>query len=343
MTSFQIDTNKLFSYIDQFNSVKISVLGDIILDEYTWGTVDRVSPEAPIVVVNVKEENVKLGGAANVAHNMRKLGAEVHLFGVVGNDDAGNQVSSLLEGIGISDQGLVRDSSRPTTRKTRIIAHSQQVVRVDRENDDPIDSLVEQSLYKKFSELCPKVNSIVISDYKKGVVTSALPEVLVSLRSKGVTGMNKIPVIVDPKGTNYDCYQGASCVKPNKKEATQVSGIKIKTPDDAIRSANQIKEKNDFECVMVTLGEMGLVLVQNDTGSFKLDTIAQEVFDVSGAGDTVSAVFALCLSVGASPVEASVIANCAAARVIREVGTAAVEPDELKEVLSFWNTHQPFN
>jgi len=335
-----IDVEKLLSYIDQFSLQKVSVLGDIILDEYTWGTVERVSPEAPIVVVQVERENFKLGGAANVAQNLKELGADVTLFGVIGDDEAGILLSRIIEETGISGVGLVKDNSRPTTRKTRIVAHGQQVVRVDRESQDPISDDIERRLYDGLSDTTPRMNSIVISDYKKGVITPHLGKTLTSLKERGITGMGKIPVVVDPKGKNYDWYRGASCVKPNRKEAAEVSNIKIKSPEDAVLAAGSIRDAHDFECVMVTLGEMGLVVVEKDKEPFQLDTIAQEVFDVSGAGDTVSAVFSLALAVGASPIEASILANCAAARVIREVGTAAVDANELKEVLRFWADHQ---
>lgn len=335
-----VEVEKLLSYIDKFKSQKVSVLGDIILDEYTWGTVERVSPEAPIVVVQVERENFKLGGAANVAQNLKELGAEVTLFGVIGDDEAGILLSGILEDSGISGAGLVKDKGRPTTRKTRIVAHGQQVVRVDRESQDPICEEIESRLYDCLATSTPGMNSIVISDYKKGVITPLLSKTLLDLNKKGVTGMGKIPVVVDPKGNNYDWYRGASCVKPNRKEAADVSNIKIRNPQDAILAASSIRDAHDFECVMVTLGEMGLVVVEKDKEPFQLDTIAQEVFDVSGAGDTVSAVFSLALAVGASPIEASILANCAAARVIREIGTAAVRANELKEVLEFWVEHQ---
>lgn len=335
-----INVSKLNSYVDLFQGTKVTVLGDIIVDEYTWGSVDRVSPEAPIVVVQVTNESFRLGGAANVANNLARLGAEVTLCGVVGGDETGKICVEMLASEGIDPMGIIVDNSRPTTKKTRIIAHSQQVVRVDREVSDDISQANSEDLYNSYEKLVLQSKASIVSDYGKGVITKDLKNYLMRMREAGQIGWKKCPVIVDPKGIDYSRYHGATCVKPNKKEASQVTGIKIKTRKDAIEVAEGVRVKGDFEMAMVTLGEMGLVLVRDGAQPYELDTIAQEIFDVSGAGDTVSAVFTLSLAVGASPEEAATLANCAAARVIREVGTATLDPDELKEVVEFWGQQE---
>ncbi len=335
-----VDSDKLCGYVDAFSKARLCVFGDIILDEYVNGEVSRVSPEAPVLVVEVVKESVRLGGAANVAHNIATLGGVVSLCGVLGDDEGGSQCISLLESAGISSEYIVRDSSRPTTKKTRVIGQSQQIVRIDREVTTPVSGDVESRVYTSFRKGISVSNSALVADYRKGVVTKALSEVISETSKSGEYGLRKKSIIVDPKGNDYTWYYNASCVKPNKKEASQISGVTIKTREDALKAARIIKEMGSFESVMITLGDLGMVLLEDQGEPFALDTIAQEVFDVSGAGDTVLAVFALSLAVGALPSEAATIANCAAARVIREVGTAAINPEDLKEVIRFWEKHQ---
>lgn len=331
-----INAKRLCDIVDSFKNARVAVFGDLILDEYVWGSVDRVSPEAPVVVVDVQSESVRLGGAANVAHNISSLGGTSYLCAIVGDDTSGALVTQLLEEKKVLTNGLVVDSSRPTTRKTRIVAHSQQVVRVDREVSDDISQEKVAEVHTVLREIMNDCRSLVVSDYGKGVVTNQLSDFLKSNFTVPNEFGRRMPIIVDPKGTNYAKYHGATCIKPNKKEASQFSQMKIKTKADAIRVADYIMQSGGFEQVMITLGPDGLVLSQDGQEPFELETIAQEVYDVSGAGDTVSAVYALSLTVGATPVEASIIANCAAARVIREVGTASLDADELKAVIQFW-------
>ena len=331
-----INASRLCDLVDSFRGAKIAVFGDLIVDEYVWGSVDRVSPEAPIVVVEVTSESLRLGGAANVANNLNTLGAKSSLCAVIGKDEIGDRAVEMLSGSGIDTSGIIVDPSRPTTRKTRVIAHSQQVVRVDRELAEDVSTEINQKLFDSVESLMKVNRALIVSDYGKGVVTNALGGFIKDKLTISNSYGHRVPIVVDPKGSNYLKYFGATCVKPNKKEAMAVTGRKIKNRSDAIEIAEEIREKGNFEEVMITLGPDGLVLVQKDHEPFELDTIAQEVFDVSGAGDTVSAVYTLSLAVGASPVEASIISNCAAARVIREVGTATLEPGELKAVIKFW-------
>jgi rfaE bifunctional protein kinase chain/domain len=332
--------DKLCEYVDRFSSASLTVIGDVIVDEYVEGAVNRVSPEAPIVVVDVRRESVRLGGAANVAHNIASLGGEVSLCGVVGDDEGGELCLSMLQDLGVATTHLLKDKERPTTRKTRIIGQSQQIVRIDREVVTPVTGEIAKTLYKGFHQSIHETQGALVADYKKGVITEDLSAVIKAYSKEDTYGLRAKNIIVDPKGNNYENYYGASCIKPNRKEASQISGIPITSRSDAIKAALVIKELGQFESVMITLGELGLVLVEEGKDPFELDTIAQEVFDVSGAGDTVLAVFSLSLAVGASPLEAATIANCAAARVIREVGTAAIEKEDLKEVLQFWEKHK---
>lgn len=335
-----INAKRLCDIVDAYRNASVVVFGDLILDEYVWGSVDRVSPEAPVVVVEVQSESVRLGGAANVAHNVSSLGGKSYLCAVVGKDSAGQLVTDLLKEKNILTQGIVVDSSRPTTRKTRIVAHSQQVVRVDRETTDDISSTILDQLNQSLLSILKDSRALVVSDYGKGVVTDALAHFIQANTLEPNQFGRKFPVIVDPKGVNYQKYYGASCIKPNKKEASLVSKMKIKNRADAIKVAEQIMKSGGHDQVMITLGADGLVLVQEGEEAFELETIAQEVYDVSGAGDTVSAVYALSLAVGATPIEAATIANCAAARVIREVGTASLDAEELKEVIKFWESSE---
>lgn len=331
-----VNAKRLCDLVDSFQGTSITVFGDFILDEYIWGGVDRVSPEAPIVIVDVKSESLRLGGAANVANNLKTLGAQSSICAVIGDDEAGKLGLSLLESQGIDFKGIVTDSNRPTTRKTRVVANSQQIVRVDRELASPIDENISQAVFENVLNSMKKSRALIISDYGKGVINSYLSSFLKENFSKKDSFGKRIPIIVDPKGTDYSRYHGATCVKPNKKEAILLTGKKISSREDAISIAEEIRINGGFEEVMITLGPEGLVLVHEGAEPFELNTIAQEVFDVSGAGDTVSAVYSLSISVGATPMEAAIIANCAAARVIREVGTATLDAEELKAVINFW-------
>lgn len=318
--------------VEQFSSAKVLVVGDLILDKYIWGKVERISPEAPVAVVNVNKEEERLGGAGNVAHNIRALGAEVSLCGVVGDDSDGRRVVEMLEAQGIDCQGVMVDRSRPTTVKTRVVAHSQQIVRIDKESTVKVAPAFSHGLAAAISDHAKRVGAIVLSDYGKGTVTDTLIESLRSSESVELLRYGKAPLVVDPKAPNFDMYRGATVVKPNCKEASQASGLEISSRADAIAAGKVLLEKWQSQMVLVTLGEGGMVLVSNIEGhedAYEIDTEAQEVFDVSGAGDTVAAVFALALAARATPEQAARVANIAAGIVVAEVGTAVVNAAEL--------------
>ena len=329
MTSDQDGLKKL---VAQFEAKPVTVIGDIFLDKYIWGTVDRVSPEAPVLVVKVREENMRLGGAANVVNNLVALGAKVSLCGVVGDDAAGQNVLKLLSDAGVDTKGVVIDSTRPTIVKTRVIAHSQQVVRVDREEIKPLPDALKDQVSKTLREKLSNSASVVVSDYGKGVIGEYLFSEIRACKEK----VKDLPVLVDPKAPHFDLYKGASIIKPNRKEAEQASGISISTRSDAIKAGEKLIELWQCQRVLITLGELGMVLVSRagtDEPVVEIDTVARKVFDVSGAGDTVSAVFALALAAKSSGRLAAELSNIAAGIVVGEVGTVAISKSRLLEAL----------
>ena len=332
----KIDRNILLNRIDSFANRKIVVVGDLILDHYIWGNVNRISPEAPVVVVDTTEESKRPGGAGNVVNNLVELGAEVAVCGVVGADDNGKILVETLQGLGVNTSGIVIDEARPTSVKTRVIAHAQQVVRVDRELRSPLSEGVRKRLIAPFQEQLNNAEGVIFSDYAKGVVCKEQFDIINTSFDSGLMNAEKCPVLVDPKAPNFPMYSRASIIKPNRKEAEEASGLKISTRDDAIVAGRKLLSSWNCEFVLITLGEDGMVVVGNKSGKetiVEVDTVAREVFDVSGAGDTVSAVFLLSLSAGATLLEAAQLANYAAGIVVAEVGTVAVKSSELRSAI----------
>ena len=326
----------LLGIIDRFANTPMLVLGDIILDHYVWGTVSRISPEAPVVVVHVTKENECPGGSGNVANNLVALGAKVSLCGVVGDDSSGRAMIKQFDELRIDASSVLVDRSRCTTVKTRVIAQAQQVVRVDREDTHPLAKAYLDGLCGALSSHLSSVKGIVVSDYAKGVVTPQLFQVITNAYAEGKLGYGKVPVIVDPKPPNFDVYNCATVVKPNRTEAEQASGLKIVDRKSAIQAARKLRERWNAEMILVTLGELGMVLV-GKVGEreeiVEVPTVARDVYDVSGAGDTVSAVFSLTLAVGGTATDAAKLANFAAGIVVAEVGTVAVTAEELRKVV----------
>lgn len=324
----------LTSIIDRFVGTPVVVVGDLIVDHYIWGKVNRISPEAPVVVVHVTREDRRLGGAGNVARNLAALGANVSVCGVVGDDDQGRSLLGMLDEIGADSSGVLVDRSRPTTVKTRVLAHSQQVVRVDREVTNPLHESYAEGVAAALQSKLSTAKGVVISDYAKGTVCSQLFDRVEQGYERGVLGSGKIPVLVDPKAPNFSRYRRATIIKPNRREAEEASGVAISDRAAAVLAGKVLLDRWSCEMVLITLGEMGMVLVGRDDRepAIEVDTVARHVFDVSGAGDTVSAVFVLALAVGASPREAAILANGAAGIVVGEVGTVAVTADQLRSV-----------
>jgi rfaE bifunctional protein kinase chain/domain len=326
--------NKLLSIVDKFSNGKILVVGDLILDHYIWGSVDRISPEAPVVVVASHKETYCLGGAANVANNLAALGANVFLCGAIGNDSSGDKFIELLQKEKIDTSGIIKANDRPTTIKTRVIAAVQQVVRIDKESSKILSDDEQEIVIGKIESILSQVNGVILSDYSKGVVGDRLCKMLSEYARVGKFGYGKVPYIIDPKDRNFDIYSGATIVKPNRKEASVASGIQIDSIDSAKRAAKVLLDKWQSESVLITLGADGMLMESgNRFSSFNIPTEAKEVFDVSGAGDTVAAVLSLALAVGATAEEASRLANYAAGIVVSSVGAVAVSLSRLKEVI----------
>lgn len=318
----------LLRRIDAFPRAQILVVGDLMVDHFIRGNVERISPEAPVPVVSITSESMCLGGAANVAHNIRALGGVVYIAGVTGNDGMGEQILRELNSLNIGTDGIITVKDRPTTTKTRIIAHSQQVVRFDRERTDPLDPAISQQIQERLQKSVAKIDAILVSDYGKGTISQALMESLVRFgRNDG------IPVIVDPKVKNMSHYRGVTMITPNQHEASETLRMKVTTDEDAGRAAVLLRDKVGCESVLITRGEQGMTLLEKDGSVVHIPTLATEVFDVTGAGDTVASVFTLALTTGASPKISALIANYAAGIVIRKVGTACVTREELKNAI----------
>ena len=315
--------------IDRFTSCRILVVGDLLMDEYIWGRVERISPEAPVPVVEVKEESLMLGGAGNVLNNIRALGGSVLLCGVIGNDFMGKELTRMLRELNSPIKGLVVEDRRPTTIKTRIVAHSQQVVRVDREERRPVDEKSIDRIIATLKEELNESDAIVVADYGKGVVTRSLMEGIRSLSQN-----SQIILAVDPTVRNLAFYKDVTLITPNNYEAQQMSGIQIEDDESLRRAGARLLEELSCQMVLVTQGDKGMTLFEGNGQTTQIPTVARKVFDVSGAGDTVIATFTLALAAGLTPGEAAVLANLAAGIVVGEVGTATVPATKLKEVLA---------
>jgi D-glycero-beta-D-manno-heptose-7-phosphate kinase len=303
---------------------RVLVLGDVMLDEFIWGNVARISPEAPVPVVQVTGHGFHLGGAGNVAANVRSLGGSAALAGVIGEDAAGEHVRSALARAGVEPLLLVASGGRPTTVKTRIIAHHQQVVRADREHTGEISSRLQSLLYDSARRALGSCQALVVSDYQKGVVTASLMQRLLQLARR-----RHIPVLVDPKVGHFARYRRATLVTPNQLEAEQATGLPIRSPGDLLAVGRRILSMLGCDAALITRGERGMSLFERGRRPTHIPTAAREVFDVTGAGDTVIATLALALSAGARLAEAAVLANYAAGVVVGKLGTAQATPDEL--------------
>lgn len=311
--------------VARFRRVTVLVAGDLMLDHFVWGAVDRISPEAPVPVVRVTAESRRLGGAANVAHNIRALGGRVLACGVVGADAAGRELLDELRRIGADPGGIVQSRAAVTTRKTRIIAHQQQVVRLDREDERRHESGAAARARGFLLAHLGSADVVVISDYGKGLVT---PELLAALAA--VRRRRPFPLLVDPKRTNFAHYRGASLLTPNRDEASQAAGIEIRDAASLARAGAELLARWQAEAVLITRGEQGMSLFARGAPARHFPTVARRVYDVTGAGDTVVAACALALGAGASLEAAAVLANHAAGIVVGEVGTATVTAAQLR-------------
>jgi rfaE bifunctional protein kinase chain/domain len=320
--------NEVSKYMDKFPEARILVVGDIIMDEYIWGDVSRISPEAPVPVVDVQDQTKMLGGAANVLNNIISLGGRAILCGVIGNDPTGREILERLKTTGSATRGIVVEPKRPTSIKTRIIAHNQQVVRFDRESRKGIEAESRHKLLRIVEEHRGEIDAVLVADYGKGVVSEALMKSL-----RGLLTDMSIPLAVDPKSGNFECYRGVDVITPNHYEAGAFSRIEIMDEDTLIRAGRQMLDELDCGTVLVTQGKDGMTLFEKNGEISHISTVAKKVFDVTGAGDTVISTFCLGLASGMDMKSAAVISNFAAGIVVGEVGTTTVKVDELRKVV----------
>lgn len=330
-----IKKEQLLATLDKIVSTPILVVGDLILDRYIWGKVDRISPEAPVPVVEVVKVEGRLGGAGNVVRNLATIGAKPSVCGLIGDDEDGRDLMALFKEIGANTDGVVVDKTRPTTVKTRVIAATQQIVRIDREKKVAESHEASEKMVAAINRAMEGSRAVILSDYGKGAVCSEVLDTLQRASADHRLELGARPLFVDPHPRNYNNYRSMSVAKPNRKEAEIASGCTISTVQDAYAAADVLMKKWNSEMMVITLGEDGMIVKQaGEPKGVHLETMAQEVFDVSGAGDTVTALFCSALAVGASPTTAGVLANIAAGIVVSEVGTVAVDLERLRAQIS---------
>ncbi|MES0447031.1 MAG: D-glycero-beta-D-manno-heptose-7-phosphate kinase [Desulfobacterales bacterium] len=314
--------------ISKFDRCNILVVGDLMVDEYLWGDVERISPEAPVQVVTIKDEDFSLGGSGNVVNNVVALGAKVSAVGVIGTGTDGQLLLNKLNELGVDIAGIFQDSNRPTTRKTRIIASNQHVLRIDRETKESISEPTFEAIAKYLEDKIPDVDVVLISDYGKGLITEALMARLIAAAQK-----HKKITIADPKGLDFSKYSGVSLITPNKKEAALASGIEVVDETTLIEAGNKIFQRVGIDKLLITCGKDGMVLFDRNKAPYKISAETRQVYDVSGAGDTVLAVLGLAVASGISFEDGAVLANTSAGIVVGKVGTATVSRQELSSAL----------
>lgn len=316
--------------LKKFPNVKVLIIGDVMLDRYCWGSVRRISPEAPVPVVTLNETTEVAGGAANVAANVAGLGAKPFLVGIVGDDAEAEILSTVLKNGQVSANFLIPIKNRQTTLKTRIIAHQQQIVRLDQENTKPLASLEVENVLKKIETLWEIIDIVIISDYAKGFLTEELLSRLITIATK-----HKKLVLVDPKGQNYSKYIGATLLTPNQSEAAKACKLDDDEPEMIEIAGTRLLEEIKVEAILITKGENGMTLFQKGQNSFEIKASARKVYDVTGAGDTVISCLAVALAAGADFSTASEIANIAAGVVVEQVGTTAITLPMLEDTMFY--------
>ncbi len=311
--------------MQRFSLLKVLIIGDLILDRYIWGHVNRVSPEAPVPIVGIQHRTHRLGGAANVAGNITALGAQAEVIGVVGRDSEAGQFRETLSKQGIATTGIVTDSRRPTTVKTRILSMSQQLLRLDQENADPIPDRIADRLRTRAEKSIPRCDIVVLSDYLKGVLGEAFCREIIDLADR-----HDKTVAIDPKGDDYRKYRGATVIKPNQQEAQTASGINCSDDDSLLRIARKLKQQVNCKSLVMTRGADGVFVYINRSNKTRLPALAHSVYDVTGAGDTFMAAMALGLASGASITDAARLGNYAGSIVVGKLGTATVTTEEIR-------------
>jgi len=315
--------------ISKFDRCNLLVVGDLMLDEYLWGEVDRISPEAPVQVVSIKNEDYAMGGAGNVVNNIVALGAKVTATGVIGTGRNGQILLDKFKDLGVDTAGIIQEPEMPTTQKTRIIASHQHVLRIDRETDKTISDSTIDKIARFIEDKIADIDVVLISDYGKGLITKTLLSGLISAAQK-----HKKITIADPKGLDFSKYSGVSLLTPNKKEAALASGVEIVDESTLLKAGNKILQTVGLDKLLITCGKDGMVLFDQNREPYKVRAKARQVFDVSGAGDTVLSVFGLAIASGASFKTAMSIANTAAGIVVGKVGTATISRQELATALT---------
>jgi D-beta-D-heptose 7-phosphate kinase/D-beta-D-heptose 1-phosphate adenosyltransferase len=327
MQQYSFSPERLKTIVDNFSNASIIVIGDIMLDEYLWGDVRRISPEAPVPVVQVESVSRRLGGAANVVQNLQKLGVKPHLVSLCGNDDNGKYLKTMLQEINCTSEGICASNNRPTTTKTRIIARHQQIVRADRELTSDLTNDEHDFLWNYFENFFGKTQGVIISDYGKGVISEPfINKVLEKCIQAGRF------VAIDPKDRHFALYKQVSVITPNLKEAHTMAGIPYQncSDEEVIQLGWKILDDLNLPHLLITLSERGMALFEQKGRNFShLPTVARKVFDVTGAGDTVISVFSAAVTSGATPFEAAFLANHAAGLTVAELGTASVDSETL--------------
>lgn len=324
-----MDRKTIESLFSRIGSIRCLVIGDLMLDEYLWGKAERISPEAPVQVVDVIREELRLGGAGNVVNNLVALGAQVTVCSVVGEDVNGRALLEDFNQRNVAVDAIFRDPTRRTSRKTRVVASNQQIVRIDRESRDPLSEEIETQVCSWITSNAASFNVILLSDYLKGVLTLRVIAAVITAAKP-----TAIPVLVDPKGTDFSRYQGATILTPNRKEAEAAAGISIRDTQSLGQAADLIMDRVGLEYLLVTRSEEGMSLFSHDGEAVHIPTVAREVFDVSGAGDTVLASLAIGVAAGLGMADAACLANIAAGIAVGKLGTSTVSPTEIINALA---------
>ena len=320
-----VSIQRIEEIIKKFSSVKIAVIGDMMLDEYLIGKVNRISPEAPVPIVNIEKERFVLGGASNVANNLTSLEGKVFVYGVIGNDANGEKFVKELENKDVNSDGIVKDGTRPTIIKSRVLSQGQQLLRLDWEKDTDISEEIQNQLLENFEKNIENIDAVLLSDYNKGVLTEFVSQSIIKIAKK----YNR-KVVVDPKPNNFKNYKGATSMTPNRKEILDYFGMKkFQNEEEIAQKMSELKEELELDNVVLTRSEEGVSLFRNEHK--RIPTVAREVYDVTGAGDTFISTFLLSICAGADLYEAGVIANMASGIVVAKIGTATATQDEILE------------
>ncbi len=324
-----IGREKLCRIVEKMSRCRVSVLGDVMIDHFIWGSVERISPEAPVPVVKVDREEIVPGGAANVARNLLALGAKTDMVAVVGDDEGAGILKNQLESSGIRPDLLITEAGRPTTKKTRVVAHNQQIVRFDREADIPVSASTRKAMLRQVAEIAGNLDAVIVSDYAKGVVSKALMNGLIKAAEK-----TPFMISVDPKVRNAGAFYNVDLITPNHHEAGEMLGIRLVNEDKAVEEAGyKLLKKLKVKSLLITRAHLGMTVLTKDMKPTHIPTTARQVFDVTGAGDSVIAAITLAKIAGASWAEAAAIANFAAGVVVEKIGTATVSSEELREAI----------